>query len=202
MPKQIYHCKKCKYTTDRKYNWEIHKKSNKHTGYRKPKKLYSCTKCDYETYDNSNWYKHTRTKKHQDNLVCDICGVGTFAGEYAYNTHKKCHLKRDWVATTCFFLERKAKEIEKKNKFHVIDCAILRTRREITKQYYFENRNDNGFNIRNRQKYSYCELADILDNLKKLIEQNQNAQNRSAKDEIELFKLLEKQKDMERIQPY
>lgn len=99
-----FHCEKCNYSTDVKYNFDLHCTSKKHLGITNPIKEYFCKKCKYRTCNNSNFQKHLRTKKHLSDEpyhVCEVCDFCT-KSKSIFKSHMKGHVDLDIVAKMCF----------------------------------------------------------------------------------------------------
>ena len=84
-----YYCISCDYTTSNKYNFNIHKTTNKHIKCTKsreipeksqkiPQKIwqtssqsciFTCKECDYTTADPCDYAKHTMTRKHVNRMI-------------------------------------------------------------------------------------------------------------------------------------
>ena len=100
----MYHCKKCDYKTERKYDYKCHLQTKKHKQV-ECTKYFSCEACDYKTKDRSNYAKHCKTEKHhkrvmkerrhqyeeeKDRTVCEVCKKN-FSNNKSYKTHRPRH---------------------------------------------------------------------------------------------------------------
>jgi len=77
-PSAGYECVYCEYKTPKRFNYEVHLKSNKHLRKyvvkavtKTPPLTYVCEPCKYDTVDKNKYHRHIETKKHKQ-LVVDL----------------------------------------------------------------------------------------------------------------------------------
>jgi len=101
-----FSCEKCNYYTNAKSLWEIHAKTNKHTGNERvgrcdKKLLDSCPHCSYTINNNICMEQHIlnnhsskKDRKEKFKFYCEKCDFGTFS-RYIFNHHNnaKKHIR-------------------------------------------------------------------------------------------------------------
>lgn len=136
-----YECKKCKFKTTRKGNYERHLKTKRYLQEKKETKIYKCDRCKYQTKDSSNWRRHKKSSRHKKAKKkptatrCDLCEKD-FASAQVCQVHMYRHYDKKQLLGDIFRMKGKLRRMEqcpRKRWFGVNDRNNENTTAEKTR---------------------------------------------------------------------
>lgn len=166
----MYHCKRCRYKTEKKSNYERHLKSKKHT-----ERKNICNLCDFSCLYDSEFNRHLLTEKHLYNLKrknqtkfvmesykCEYCEreFKSFKGQ---RQHMKHCIKT--ISSSESFIEMKDELKETLKTVTEINKTIDN---KITPQNIVINNTFNTFNILNYLNQECSDALNLNDFIKEL----------------------------------